>query len=56
MNAGRKRNIVLENRIRLNAGRFSVYELAWLLGMNFEAIKSKATRMGVSLRVRKEKA
>ena len=56
MNAGHKRNIVLENRIRLNAGRFSVYDLAWLLGMNFEAVKSKATRMGVSLKVRKGRA
>ncbi len=56
MNAGRKRNLVLENRIRLNAGRFSSYELAWVLGMHFEAVESKAKRMRVSLRVKKERA
>lgn len=55
MKSGRKPNLVLENRIRLNAGRFSSYELAWLLGMHFEAVESKAKRMKVSLRVRKDK-
>ena len=53
MKSGRKPNLVLENRIRLNAGRFSSYELAWLLGMTFEAVESKAARMKVSLRVKK---
>jgi hypothetical protein len=53
MRNSRKRDLILENRIRLNAGRYSVYELAWLLGMHFAAVESKAKRMGVSLRVRK---
>ena len=53
MKSGRKPNLVLENRIRLNAGRYSSYELALLLGMNFEAVESKAKRMKVSLRVKK---
>ena len=52
-NSGRKPDLILENRIRLNAGRFSSYELAWLLGMTFEAVESKAARMKVSLRVKK---
>ena len=53
MRPGRKPMLILENRIRLNAGRYSVYELAWLLNMNYRAIESKAARMGVSLRVKK---
>ena len=53
MKSGRKPNLVLENRIRLNAGRYSSYELAFLLGMNFAAVESKAKRMKVSLRVKK---
>ena len=48
---GRKANLLLENRIRLNAGKVPAYELAWLMGMGYTALKCKAARMGVSLRV-----
>lgn len=52
---GPKPNPVLENRIRLNAGKVATIELALLLNMGHTALVSKAARMGVSLRVRKEK-
>lgn len=53
MKSGRKPDLVLENRIRLNAGRISVFDLAWLMGIKYRAIESKARRMKISLRVRK---
>lgn len=53
MKRGRKRDLVLENRIRLNAGRISVFDLAWLMGIKYRAIESKASKMKISLRVRK---
>lgn len=53
--SGRKVDLILENRIRLNAGKFSVHELVWLFGVSYSSIQSKAHRMGVSLRVKKER-
>ena len=56
MKRGRKPDLILENRIRLNAGRISVFDLAWLIGIKYRAIESKARRMKISLRVRKVEA
>jgi hypothetical protein len=52
---GPKPNPVLENRIRLNAGKIPACELAWLMGMNYDTLKSRAAWMKVSLRVKKDK-
>jgi hypothetical protein len=54
--SGRKPNLVLANRIRLNVGKYPACELAWLFGISEEALSSQARRMGVSLKVRKDKA
>lgn len=53
--SGRKQNLLVHNRIRLNAGKIKAKELAGLLGMELAALYSQAVRMKVSLRVRKNK-
>lgn len=52
---GPKPDPIMENRIRINAGKISARELAQLLGMNYETLRSRARWMGVSLCVGKEK-
>lgn len=47
----RKTDEMLRNRIRLNAGRYSVKELAWVLGVTIASVEKMAERMKLSLKV-----
>ncbi len=55
MNAKRELSMVLNNRVRLNAGRIPGKELAFLMGVTYKSIECRARKMKISLKVKKEK-
>jgi hypothetical protein len=55
MKPGRKPDPVMANRIRLNVGKVPACELAWLLGITYDAFCGLCSRMKISYRVVRRK-